>query len=343
MKSLDREFVHLRECTMSVKCCKTWWDPDIGCLSFDDFKLVDAMYRSRALDLPGTGHAMVPYIDMANHASGEDTVALYDTDINGNGILVIRDGKCVSPGDEVTITYGDDKGAGEMLFSYGFLEDNLENARELFLDLDIPDDDPLKLAKRTVFDAAPGFCLFLRNGIITWEGRFVWLSCVNEEDGLGIRMLQRSDGVHELAVTWKDQSIEGIHDLEKCMQKDVMWEVFQLRATAIVQDRVHKQLLECQTNNDYILAVENDSESVRSQCVLLAANLANLEERVLIEAYEEFEKEVSLPSPILITKYFLTCIRVQKMRLFNLEAVQKYLNGTSIDNSTSSVQEDDFT
>jgi len=63
------------------------------------------MYRSRALDLPGTGNAMVPCIDMANHASGEDSLALYETDANGNGILFLRGGKSLVSGDEITITY----------------------------------------------------------------------------------------------------------------------------------------------------------------------------------------------------------------------------------------------
>ena len=35
-----------------------------------------------------------------------------------------------------------------MLFSYGFIEDTMISAKELFLDLDIPDDDPLKPAKK---------------------------------------------------------------------------------------------------------------------------------------------------------------------------------------------------
>ena len=292
LKSLDREFTHLRNSTKDIEWCKTWWDPEVGCLSFDDFKIVDAMYRSRALDLPGTGPAMVPYVDMANHASGEGTIALYDTDASGNGILVLRDGKHLKPEDEVTITYGDEKGASEMLFSYGFLEDDLDNARELFLDIDIPDDDPLKLAKKSAFDIAPGFCLFLRDGLIRWDGPFVWLSCVNEEDGLALRVLQRNDGGQELVVTWKDSSVEGIHQLEKFMQADTMWDIFRLRAISLIQDRVEKQILECQNNNLHITALENESKSLNPRNTSAAVRLANLEEKLLIQAYEHFEQEV---------------------------------------------------
>ena len=106
LKSLEREFEHLRTATGSISCCqRLWWDEDTGNLSLESWKLVDAMYRSRALDLPGTGHAMVPCIDMANHASGEDTSALYETDADGNGVLLLREGKSLVEGQEITITY----------------------------------------------------------------------------------------------------------------------------------------------------------------------------------------------------------------------------------------------
>lgn len=106
LNSLAREFGHLRTSTFTIAWCQRyWWDDETGILTFDDWKLVDAMYRSRALDLPGTGHAMVPCIDMANHASGKGTVALYETDTDGNGILLLRRGMDLAKGDEVTITY----------------------------------------------------------------------------------------------------------------------------------------------------------------------------------------------------------------------------------------------
>lgn len=47
---------------------------------------------------------MMPCVDMANHASGHATAALYETDDDGNGLLLLRDGKQLSQGGEVTIT-----------------------------------------------------------------------------------------------------------------------------------------------------------------------------------------------------------------------------------------------
>ena len=79
--------------------------------------------------------------------------------------------------------YGDDKGACENIFSYGFLEDTMSSANAMFLNLDIPDDDPLRPAKIHVCNTAPGFLLVEKADHVDWEGDFVWLVVVNEEDG----------------------------------------------------------------------------------------------------------------------------------------------------------------
>lgn len=79
--------------------------------------------------------------------------------------------------------YGDDKGACENIFSYGFLEDAMPSANAMFLNLDIPDDDPLRPAKIHVCNTAPGFLLMEKADDVQWEGDFVWLVVVNEEDG----------------------------------------------------------------------------------------------------------------------------------------------------------------
>lgn len=108
LNSLLREFEHVRSATASIQwCAKSWWDEDEGIVNFEDWMLVDAMYRSRALEFPGTGDCMMPCVDMANHASGDTTAALYETDKDGNGLLLLRDGKTIAEGGEITITYAD--------------------------------------------------------------------------------------------------------------------------------------------------------------------------------------------------------------------------------------------
>jgi hypothetical protein len=90
LNSLLREFETVRTATASIDwCAKYWWD---------------AMYRSRALEFPGAGDCMMPCVDMANHASGDATAALYETDEDGNGLLLLREGKTIAEGEEITIT-----------------------------------------------------------------------------------------------------------------------------------------------------------------------------------------------------------------------------------------------
>lgn len=105
VKSLSREYERLQEATLEMEPFKScWWDDVDGQVSFDDWMQVDAMYRSRALEFPNIGDAMVPCIDMANHASGDLTMGLYDTNRNGDAILRLWERKTVKDGDEVTIT-----------------------------------------------------------------------------------------------------------------------------------------------------------------------------------------------------------------------------------------------
>lgn len=103
--SLEKEFKHLRQSTEGLDWCeKYWWDEDTGKLTFNDWKYVDALYRSRMVDLPRHGHAMVPCIDMANHAPEGTVKALYDEDADGNAVLQLRDGRSLRADEEVTIS-----------------------------------------------------------------------------------------------------------------------------------------------------------------------------------------------------------------------------------------------
>lgn len=294
IKSLDREFTLFRKATSSISWCQEhWWSTETGQLSFDDWKRIDAMYRSRALDLPGTGHAMVPCIDMANHASAGKTLATYDTDNDGNAILALYGGKSIRAGEEVTITYGDEKGACEMLFSYGFIEDAMESTRELYLDLEIPEDDPLKLAKKSVSKSAPGFRIFTHGDSISWEGPFIWLLCVNEEDGLQFRLLQTNDNERELQVFWDDVEIKDVSKLDLLLKTLPLWDVFSLRVVTVLQDRVEAQLMLFERSKSY-LESSKSHEKIDPHISHKVMRLRDLEETLLLHAYQVFEEQVPL-------------------------------------------------
>lgn len=294
LNSLYREFEQLRVATSGIPWCgHLWWDEVDGLISFSDWLHVDAMYRSRALEFPGVGDCMVPCIDMANHSSGESTAAIYEVDDQGNALLLLRGDRQVDSGGEVTITYGDQKGACEMIFSYGFIEDSMTSARELFLDLTMPDDDPLRRPKAIVADCPPGFKIVDSEDGIEWEGEYIWLICINEEDGLYFKVQQTVDGEQELVATWKDEPLKTFSTLKQTLQQDQLWDIYQLRAATILQDRIASQLTElygCEEEVQQI--VHGGGTEVRERPWQLATRLRDLEAQLLEKAYSYFEDEV---------------------------------------------------
>lgn len=173
----------------------------------------------------------------------------------------------------------------------------MEEAKELFLDLDIPDDDPLKHAKKAASKFAPGFRLFSSGGGTKWEGDFVWLICVNEEDGFTFRVKQSNDGGKELEIRWKDSILEDVAQLKELLSQDRMWEVFQLRAVAILQGRVEAQLGILNASEEQI----QDSRAfggVSTDVWGKAVKLRELESALLSQAYRDFEQRVGQTLPI---------------------------------------------
>ena len=294
MKSLYREFDFLRTRTENIPWCRDlWWDEIEGLIDFDDWKQCDAMYRSRALEFPGIGDSMVPVIDMANHASGKGTVALYETGSNGDALLLPIDRKQLNVGDEVTITYGDSKGACEMLFSYGFMEDSMTTAREMFLDLEIPDDDPLKRVKNVISTAAPGFRLHDDGSSTSWESDYIWLICVNEEDGLSFQIAQSNDGEQELRASWKGSEFDDIAMLKSKLLVDDMWDVFQLRAVSIIHARIMFQLELLLKTDDEANSAAHGDVAIRSRPHCHALKLRSLERVLLDKACRDLEEQAS--------------------------------------------------
>lgn len=293
LKANRREYDLL--CTSAANT--RWYQAVQEQLDFDDWLQVDAMYRSRALDFPGIGHCMVPCVDLANHASHEDTVAIYEKDEDSNTVLLLRDGKTVKEGDEVTITYGDEKGACEMLFSYGFLEDGMRSAETLFLSLAIPHDDPQQMAKMKIADSAPGFKLVdAGNGRLDWNGEFIWLLCVNQEDGLRFQLARTVDGEgEEIHGFFGDHELTGgATELYSLLSKSELWDVYRLRAITILQQRVFDQLqVLYSTQEDMENVPYGANTDVRERPYKLAMKLRELEFDLLNTAYEDFEKQVS--------------------------------------------------
>jgi len=294
MESLEREFKHVRKVTESIGWCqRAWWDEETGRLTFQDWLLADALYRSRALELPGVGDAMVPVLDMANHLGDNRHNARFDVGEDGRVLLLVREDRPISDGDEVTISYGCG-GASEMVFSYGFLEDRVQSAREMFLSLSLPEDDPLRMAKSYFAKEAPGVRIFSDSeGHVDWESDFVWWACINEEDGLDFEVLQTNDGGKELLATWRGTRLEP-SGLRKTLIDDPLKDVFLLRATVMIQGIVEKQgedLSSTQASFDQSMLQTSDDARFVHQTI---RHLCELELNLLMASFGALDAEVRL-------------------------------------------------
>ncbi|EGX95860.1 SET domain protein [Cordyceps militaris CM01] len=264
--------------------------------TLSDWFLADAWYRSRCLELPHASHAMVPALDMVNHAGAGTATAYYEEEASGDVSLRIRPGARVPAGDEISISYGDGKSAAEMLFSYGFLDaDSSTTARQLTLRLDPFPDDPLGLAKRRAFGGAPAVTLRQIVGGNLWESGFVHLMCLNEEDGLDFGILQDDTGGRTLRVLWQgDDVTERAHDFESLLQQHQLRALFRLRAVTVVQERAASQL-------EKLAAAPGGGQLepliaagiIEQHHVDLVSALKDIERSVLEAAVAELEEEKS--------------------------------------------------
>jgi hypothetical protein len=294
--SLEHEFEILKTSTTDIAWCrKLWWDDSSGVLSLDDWLLADAMYRSRALDLPrAAGTGMVPVVDMANHASHEHYNARFEVDGTPpeRVLLVARDSKTIHPGDEITIMYGCG-GACEMIFSYGFLDRDATSAREMFLELAMPADDPLRIAKIRYAQEAPGVRIFVDDSNqVRWESTFVWWACTNQEDGLDFRVERTVDGDMDLKAVWKGEELDA-GDLHSVLMRDPLRDVFTLRAVVLIQDTIEQQGMQLAASEDDFNSVL-PSDQVRISVYQTIGKLRKLEMDLLTRAYDKLETEVSM-------------------------------------------------
>ena len=256
-------------------------------------------------------------------------------------MLQIRPGTELAADEEVTITYGDEKGACEMIFSYGFLEPGISSAIAIFLDLQIPDDDPLRMAKKAANKEAPGVRLFANsNGKLDWEGNYIWWACVNEEDGLDFRMTQEIDGNRKPEVLWKDQRIDP-SQLSKTLEGDLKWDIFRLRAIVMLQDRASRQANDLEASEEPFMESQGQS-GIRDVVRILIGQLRVREAGLLAQFDRFFEEEVRSH---LCTAFPIPLTAVQKTNLLSSDTVRRYLEEAQANvdpHLPAETNEDDF-
>ncbi|KAI9742270.1 MAG: hypothetical protein M1818_004170 [Claussenomyces sp. TS43310] len=277
--ALTREFEELRERSIDLTwCVRAWWEKES--LSLDDWVLVDSWYRSRNLELPQSGESMVPCLDMANHSA--EANAYYEQTSTGDVVLLLRPDKELSKDDEITISYGSEKSAAEMLFSYGFI-DPRTTTTSLILPIHPFSDDPLAKAKVACFPSRPIMRISTDAfSDVSWSSPFIHLMSLNEEDGLAFRMLQQTDGARSsLRTLWQGRDVsDATHRFDELVRDHPLRDVFSLRAVALLEARVHEQLQRLHTSDELLEPTGADDDGLYASAMLLRRLETQVLERV---------------------------------------------------------------
>jgi hypothetical protein len=232
---------------------------------------------------------MVPCLDLVNHATNAN--ASYEQTSNSDVVLLLRPSQKLETSEEISISYGSAKSAAEMLFSYGFIGDHSQ-ASSLVLDLRPTSDDPLGKAKAAAFSGAPVVRISAEESTIQWSSPFLFLLCLNEEDGLEFRTLQQVDGSQgRLQVFWQGNDVtRSTENFQEYTSQHPMKDIFALRVVTLLQYRVLEQLdrmyaseepMEALIDTGYPVHIAESVTRLRSlESVLLNETLNILESQV---------------------------------------------------------------
>jgi hypothetical protein len=234
---------------------------------------------------------MVPVLDMVNHSS--EPSAYYEEDEKNGVMLLVRSGSKISGEEEVSISYGDAKPAAEMLFSYGFI-DPRSAADGITLPLEPFSDDPLAKAKLHIFEGPPTVTIRRTDGEIEWKSPFAYLMCLNEEDGLAVRVLQDTGGSRELRVFWQDEDVtDKTHSFPSLIGSHPYSQIFRLRVVTVVADRLSTQLEHLHSSSSLVPSIPPSGEGlIRPECVQSALLLKEMEAGILEVAAQVLEDQV---------------------------------------------------
>ncbi|KAI0551937.1 hypothetical protein F4679DRAFT_114128 [Xylaria curta] len=276
--ALEREFYHIRDTTRELPRWNALLEIDEA-VTLSDWILLDALYRSRSLALPKSGESMVPCLDLCNHSN--PATAYFEENANDEVVLLLRKGANVLKRDEVTIDYGHDKSAAEMLFSYGFIA-STSTAKSIVLPVESMDDDPLAKAKLYVFGSAPTLKIIDNDTEVPyWDAPFIHLMCLNDEDGLHFKVLRETDGSQHLRMFWQDVDITGeAENMESVIRGHDLYHVFRLRAVAVVLGMIQQQLKALAAYNEEIESNKSQSPHISRAISQFRAAENDLLERI---------------------------------------------------------------
>ncbi|KAI0540641.1 hypothetical protein GGR58DRAFT_498994 [Xylaria digitata] len=314
--ALTKEFNRIRDATTGLARWNKLIEIDES-VTLSEWIFLDALYRSRSLELPKSGESMVPYLDLVNHSN--PATAYFEENSEGEVVLLLHREANVPKKGEITIDYGHDKSAAEMLFSYGFI-DPTSKAKSVVLPVESMEDDPLAKAKLYTFGRPPVLKITDNDtGVPQWDAPFIYLMCLNDEDGLHFKILQDTDRSHDLRMFWQGTDVtEEAGNMENLIKGHELCQVFRLRVVTIVLGMVQQQL--------EVLTAHSEEKvltgSERPHIAQAASQLRTVEKDLYERIFQLLEDE--------------------KIRLLEDELVTSYLaamNGTQQDEN----DEEDFT
>ncbi|OBT47375.1 hypothetical protein VE00_02099 [Pseudogymnoascus sp. WSF 3629] len=306
VSALVREFETLRENTTEIPWChNAWWEKEH--LEFKDWILIDSWYRSRSLELPLSGEAMVPFLDMANHSANANSH--YQQGIDDEVLLQVKPGQHIEIGEELTIDYGSAKSAAEMLFSYGFIDD-LASVHSLVLHISPSPDDPLGKAKIKIHGKLPTLKISATDDSLELTCPFIYLMCVNEDDGLNFKVLLETDGTYgPMRAFWKSRDItDSISNFKDIVTADSLADVFLLRAKVLLRYIVDEQLERLSESEHTANELDPDQESLSvgdKGIPEAASKLRVIEAGLLSKSLELLEAEINTLSSSPIVREYL--------------------------------------
>lgn len=115
--------------------------------------------------------------------------------------------------------------------------------------------------------------------------------CVNQEDGLSIRVMQGNDGSRELQAFW-DEEVLDVSRLTDILQNSPLWEVFQLRANVLVEQHINTQIKDLEEAVRTCHILKEDS-IVDDHIWSVTSKLRLLEQGLLLKAKHSLDVEVN--------------------------------------------------
>ncbi len=227
---------------------------------------------------------------MVNHSAQANSY--YERMSDNNLALLLRPDIQLEAGSEITISYGSSKTEAEMLFSYGFI-DQQSTGKGLTLPLEPFPDDPLGKAKVAAFSKPAVVQIFEKGGEVRWESPFAHFMCLNEEDGLEFKVLQQTDGsLGKLKVFWQGCDVtDSTDNFEGLTSSHEFKDIFQLRVIALLQDRLRQQLEYLYESEDAVQSLSS-MPSVSRDRQTIALELRKSETLILEKAFGVTNKDV---------------------------------------------------